>query len=51
MLVPILYAAALLPAAPTAGHMDVRVYSELRRIGPDGAPVEADSIGRPREIL
>lgn len=51
MLVPILFAAALLPAAPTAGHMDVRVYSELRRIGPDGAPVEADSIGRPREIL
>ena len=51
MLVPILFAAALLPAAPTAGHMDVRVYSELRRIGPDGVPVEADSIGRPREIL
>lgn len=49
MLVPFLLSAAMLPAV--AGHLDVRVYSELRRIGPDGAPVEADREGRPREIL
>jgi len=42
--------ALLLPALAPA-QLDVRVYSELRRIGPDGAPVEADSAGRPREIL
>jgi len=49
MLVPFLLSAAMLPAV--AGHLDVRVYSELRRIGPDGMPVEADREGRPREIL
>ncbi|MEP7362233.1 MAG: hypothetical protein ABI972_03180 [Acidobacteriota bacterium] len=41
---------ALLPAA-AAGPLEVRVYSELRRVGPDGAVIEADSIGHPREII
>lgn len=50
MLVLLLLSAVLAPAA-VAGGLDVRVYSELRRIGPDGAPAEPDSLGRPREIL
>lgn len=50
MLVFLLLSAALLSPA-FAGPLEVRVYSELRRIGPDGAPVEPDSLGRPREIL
>jgi hypothetical protein len=50
MLALLLLSAVLLPAA-TAGPLDVRVYSELRRIGPDGTVVEPDSVGRPREIL
>ena len=50
MLLLLLLSAALLPVA-LANQLEVRVYSELRRIGPEGAPVEPDSIGRPREIL
>jgi hypothetical protein len=50
MLVLLLLFGFLLPAA-AAGPLEVRVYSDLKRIGPDGAVVEADSIGRPREII
>jgi hypothetical protein len=50
MLVLFLLFAALLPAA-AAGPLEVRIYSDLKRIGPDGSVVEADSLGRPREII
>jgi len=37
--------------AQRAAAQSVRVYTEFRRLGPDGAVIEADQGGRPREIL
>jgi hypothetical protein len=38
-------------AAPPLPAQTLHVYSEFRRVGPDGAVVQPDSVGRPREII
>jgi len=38
-------------SAPALSAQTIHVYSEFRRVGPDGAVVKPDCEGRPREII
>lgn len=48
---PEAFAACLLIAACLVNAQSLQLYSEFRRIGPDGAVLASDAHGKPREII